>query len=112
MTVDFKTIGKRIKANRTQQQMTQAKLAEETGMSDVYISRIETGKRSPSLGSVMKIALVLELSLDNLVFDTPGRLPRIYRKFAELLADCDINEQELILKTASAYKKMLRAERL
>ena len=113
MTIDYKSIGKRIRANRTQRQMTQAELAERTGMSDVYISRIETGIRSPSLGSIMKIALVLSLSLDSLVFDdAPNRLPKIYRDFAELLADCDIEEREQILKTASAYKKMLRAERM
>ena len=94
MTVDYKSIGERIKANRKQRQMTQAELAERTGMSDVYISRIETGVRSPSLGSLMKISLVLSLSLDSLVFeDTPSRLPRIYRDFAELLADCDIKER-------------------
>jgi len=38
----------------------------------------------------------------------PARLPIIYREFAELLADCDSVEREQILKTASAYKKVLR----
>ena len=81
-------------------------------MSDVYISRIETGVRSPSLGSLIKIAVVLDVSLDSLVLDdSPARLPRGYREFADLLADCDIDERELILKTASAYKKVLREEK-
>ena len=112
MTVDFKSIGRKVKANRRNHHMTQAELAEKTGMSDVYISRIETGGRSPSLGSLIKIAFVLDMSLDSLVFDdSPARLPRGYREFAELLADCDIEEREQILKTASAYKKILRTEK-
>ena len=61
MTVDFKSIGKRVKANRIQHRMTQAELAEKTGMSDIYISRIETGVKSPSLGSLLKIILVLDI---------------------------------------------------
>ena len=111
MTVDFKSIGKRVKAYRIQHRMTQAELAEKTGMSDVYISRIETGVRSPSLGSLLKIVLVLDISLDSLVLgESPAHIPKIYRDFAELLTDCDIDEREQILKTASAYKKMLREE--
>ena len=111
MTVDFISIGKRVKASRKQCNMTQAELAEKTGMSDVYISRIETGDRSPSLGSLLKIAITLEISLDSLVLDDSlARLPKGYREFWELLADCDINERTMILKTASAYKKTLRKE--
>jgi transcriptional regulator with XRE-family HTH domain len=111
MTIDFKPIGKRVRANRTNHRMTQAELAEKTGMSDVYISRIETGVRSPSLSALLKIAIVLEISLDSLVLDDSlARLPKGYREFWELLADCDINERTMILKTATAYKKVLRKE--
>jgi transcriptional regulator with XRE-family HTH domain len=111
MTVDFKSIGKRVKASRKQCNMTQAELAEKTGMSDVFISRIETGDRRASLGSLIKIAIILEISLDSLVLDDSlARLPKGYREFWELLADCDINERTMILKTATAYKKALRKE--
>jgi transcriptional regulator with XRE-family HTH domain len=62
-------------------------LAEKTGMSDVYISRIETGVRSPSLESLLKIILVLDISLDSLVLDElRTQIPKIYRDFAELLS--------------------------
>ena len=109
MTVDFKTIGKRINANRTQQHMTQAELAEKTGLSNVYISYIETGKKGVSLDALLKIIDVFDISLDSLVLnDLPVRLPKSYREFSELLADCDVYERELILKTATAFKKMMR----
>lgn len=112
MIVDFKTIGKRIKATRTQQRMTQADLAERTGFSNVYISYIEAGEKRASLDALLRIANELDLSLDSLVFDgTPGRPLGICHEFTELLADCDVDEREQILKTASAHKKMLRIEK-
>jgi transcriptional regulator with XRE-family HTH domain len=109
MTIDYKNIGKRVRANRIQQRMTQAELAEKTGMSDVYISNIERGAKRTSLDALLKIVYVLEISLDSLVLDDSSfRLPKGYREFWELLADCDINERTKILRTASAYKKVLR----
>ena len=109
MTIDYKSIGKRVKASRILRQMTQAELAEKTGMSDVYISRIETGVRSPSLSSLLKIALVLSISLDSLVLDAPhARLPKEYHDFAELLADCDAIERVQILENTHAFKMVLR----
>ncbi len=68
MTEDYKSIGVRLKAFRRERPMTQAKLAELTGMSDSYICRIETGRKKASLGSLVKIVSVLEVSLDLLVF--------------------------------------------
>ena len=109
MYIDYKRIGKRVKANRKQQQMTQAELAEKVNVSDVYISRIETGARSPSLGSLLKIAIVLDVSLDSLVLDAPSAYPpKEYQSFAELLSDCDAIEREQILVNAYAFKKLLR----
>lgn len=69
MKIDYKRIGERIKENRCRSNMTQATLAELADMSDTYISRIETGAKKASLGSLIKIAYVLDTSLDALVFD-------------------------------------------
>jgi transcriptional regulator with XRE-family HTH domain len=91
--------------------MTQAELAEKTGMSDVYISRIETGSRSPSLGSLLKITYAFGITLDSLVLDASSvSLPKEYRGFAELLTDCDAVERERILENAHAFKMVLREE--
>ena len=59
----------------------------------------------------MKIVDVFDISFDSLVLDdSPSRLPKIYRGFAELLADCDIGESEQILQIAIDFKEMLRKE--
>ena len=112
MTVDYKSIGRKIKANRIQRRMTQAELAEKTGMSDVYISYIENGIKRTSLDAILKIVYVLNISLDSLILEgSTMRLPKALSDFSELLTGCDIEECEWILKTASAYKKMLMTER-
>lgn len=111
MIVDFKTIGKRIRAYRTQRNMTQADLAERLGLSNVYISYIETGVKGISLEVLLKIADEFDVSMDSLVLaKTTARIPTAYNAFAELLDDCDLAEREEILNTASAYKKLRRAE--
>lgn len=67
--LDYKEIGRRIKEIRHLKNMTQAELAE---LIDIYdnshISRIEAGVKGISLKSVAKIACVLNVSLDFLVF--------------------------------------------
>jgi predicted enzyme involved in methoxymalonyl-ACP biosynthesis len=64
-----------------------------------------------SLKVIFKIACSFNISLDSLVFDdSPVRLPKGYREFAELLADCNIGERKEILKNAADYKRMIRAE--
>ena len=56
-----------IKKLRKKKGLTQADLAEKIGSHTSHINRIETGKYKPSLDVLMKIADVLEVSLDNLV---------------------------------------------
>jgi transcriptional regulator with XRE-family HTH domain len=111
MTVDFEAIGKRVKVYRTKRQMTQAELAERLGISNVYISNIETGLKGVSLKVLLKIADEFDLSLDSLVLEeTHIRLPKAYRKLADMLADCDFEEIEQIIEIIPDYIKMIRAD--
>jgi transcriptional regulator with XRE-family HTH domain len=110
MEIDYGSIGLKVRKSRKHRGMTQEKLAESAGLSNVYISRIETGERSPSLSSLLKIAYSLDISLESLVDESPPcpSLPDEYRDFVELLADCNANERAQILMKATAVKKMLR----
>ena len=78
MTINLKPIGKRIKEIRKLRCMIQAQLAELTEMSDVFISRIETGDRMASLTSLIKIAIALNVTLDELV-----RLDEVVEQFGD-----------------------------
>ena len=54
MELDYKAIGKRIKIQRIQREMTQEKLAELTGLSNPHISNVETGSTQPEHPNGMK----------------------------------------------------------
>ncbi len=89
MTADFKGIGKRIRSHRIQRHMTQAVLADRTGVSSVYISCIERGKKKVSLEVLLRIVDVFSISMDSLVLDEASiHLPHAYKKLTHLLSDC------------------------
>ncbi len=59
----YSLIGKRIKFLRENQNMTQEKLAEKTGLSLDYIGKIEVNINHPGLKALMKIADALSVEL-------------------------------------------------
>lgn len=61
---------KRIKELREQRHMSQMELAREIGVSQVCLSRYETGERSPSYSTIKAIARVFGCSVDELLSDT------------------------------------------
>lgn len=56
-------LGKRLHQLRLDAGLTQEKLSIATGLSQTYISGIETGKRNPSIKTLDKIAKALGVSL-------------------------------------------------
>lgn len=54
-------IGARIKDRREQAGLTQAQLAEKSGVTQGHLSQIETGAKVPSLGTLRKLRDALEL---------------------------------------------------
>ena len=62
------SIGMRVKTMRKQKNMTQMQLAEKTYISESYIALIELDKRNPSTDVVIKLAEVLGVSSDYLLF--------------------------------------------
>lgn len=50
---------------------TKAELARRIGVSDVTLGQWESGKISPRMGKIEKVAEVLEVSVDDLVFSEP-----------------------------------------
>ncbi len=64
-------IGRRMAARRRDAGYSQRTVARRVGLDPSYLSRIETGKVQPTLGTVMRIAAALRLSLDGLVGPSP-----------------------------------------
>lgn len=60
-------LGEAIRAKRKRAELSQEGLAEKADLSTVFISRVERGKESPSLDSLVKIARALEVRVRDLV---------------------------------------------
>ncbi len=64
----METIGNLVKGARLRKSLTQTGLSELIGVSPTYITAIEGGTRTPSLGVVKRLADVLDLDPDLLIF--------------------------------------------
>ena len=60
-------LGETLRAKRKNAGLTQEKLAEKADLSAIFISRIERGRESPSVDSLVKIARALGLKVRDLV---------------------------------------------
>ncbi|WP_186565533.1 helix-turn-helix domain-containing protein [Lawsonibacter celer] len=96
MTLDYHTIGKRIKRRRNQCQMTQEKLAELCNVSEQYISNIERAVSIPSTEVIMRLAAILDTTPDEFLVGTIRREGgEAWKNTAELLRGMEGRRLEL-----------------
>ena len=69
LDIDYKAIGLRIKAARARKGLTQGNIANLTGLSTPHISNIETGNTKLGLPTIIHLANVLDVSVDELLCD-------------------------------------------
>lgn len=106
MEPDYKAIGQRIKTARLRKGLTQGAIAEATGLSTPHISNIETGNTKLGLPTIIHIANVLEVSVDELLCDNINHSEAIFHnELTELLKDCSVDELHIIAELAKVIKK-------
>lgn len=71
-------VGPRLRALRRDRDITLAQLAEETGISVSTLSRLESGRRKPTLELLLPLAKAYGVQLDELVDAPPTGDPRIH----------------------------------
>lgn len=71
-------LGERLRRLRRQRGMTLADLAAATGISDSLLSRLETGRRRPTLDVLLDLARVHQVTLDDLVGAPATEDPRVH----------------------------------
>ena len=65
--IDYKELGKRIRAERRSQDLTQEKLAEMAEISDSFMGHIERGGRTLSIETLAKLASALNMSIEYII---------------------------------------------
>ena len=97
MSIDYISLGSRIKSVRDQRGFTQEQLAEHADLSITHLSNIENGKKKPSLQAIVNIANALSVTVDALLCDTIDQSKDFYRsEIQELLDNCTIQEARIV----------------
>ena len=104
--MDFGNAGRRLRAIRRSQGLTQAAFAETVGRSTNYYGAIERGEKIPQMDTRVRICNALSASLDDILADqlSTGAVVRASRLSGELelLPDAD---QKYILAALEAMIK-------
>lgn len=104
--LNYKEIGKRIKAKRLEKHLTQEKLSELIDVSPSYVSEIERGGSICSLHTLAKINDALDSSLDYLVFGITNENAK--NTFSEVLKNIPEKNQELYISLCENIANSLK----
>ena len=109
MSIDYISIGSRIKQLRIDKGWTQAKLAEESGIEPSNISHIERAATELSLPTMVNIANALEVTLDEIAYGTLVKSSHVTVKIInDILADCSAEELRSLAEVIRTTKNVLR----
>ncbi len=101
-------IGDKIREARKKAGLTQWQLAYKVFVSESYIALIESNKRNPSMAVLTKLAEVLNLTTDHIVFDTSSRDSDSFTlDWQKLTENRTPEEIESALKMVKAYFECL-----
>ena len=108
MSLDYASIGLRIKNSRNKRKLTQEQLAEAVSSSREHIARAEAGDRGISLELLISISNVLDVSITELLADSLDSTDRIDDSdLRYILLYCTSQEEKIITKAAKALKAIL-----
>ena len=108
MPVDYQKLGDRIRVIRSQQGISQEKLAEITDLARENINRFENASKGLSLESLVAIANALHVSVDDLLVDSLNNpASTADSDLHRLLLDCNKVEEQILTKNAQELKKIL-----
>lgn len=106
--MDYFEIGQRIRKFRKAHNLSQEDLAERVSISTTHMSHIETGNTKLSLPVFVDIAVALEVSTDELLFDRPkSQRDAALNDVLNILASCEGRQLRIIADIIKAAKVAL-----
>ena len=105
--IDYATIGKRIQTRRQERNITQEKLAEQVGISVVYLSKIENGRVYPTLETLSNICTELDTELAEILTNTEiARKDYANDRVVKLFNSCSMRVKPLALALLDDLSKL------
>lgn len=109
MSIDYKAIGCNVKKFRNRMGLTQVKLGEKSGIEPSNISHIERGATKVSLPTLVSIANALEVSLDEIIYDSLVKNEHIKIELIDdLIKDCTSDELSAVIDIVKTTLNILR----
>lgn len=107
--INYSLIGKRIRETRTKMKLSQAVLAEMSGLSTRYISHIETARKKASLSSLVSIANAVGISVDEILYGNQTAYKTDYQlDIVLLIEDCTPSEKRYLYLLINSVITILR----
>lgn len=106
--MNYELLGKHIREQRKLKKYTLEQLAEKLDVSTTFIGQIERAKGIPSLETLVKIANVLEISTDSLLFgdlNEQSGSNHFISKITELTYNFTSEEKELLIQNIEIINK-------
>ena len=112
MEIDYVSIGNRIRDLRIAKGITQAKLAEDSGIEPSNISHIERAATKLSLPTLVNISNALNVTLDEIVYASLIKNTHIsVGMIDEIISDCTPQEIMALTEVIKTTKSVLRAKK-
>ena len=100
--MDYIALGSRVKNKRLSLAMTQEQLAELVDISAVYVGQIERGDRHMTIDILVKMAKVLDVSVEELLKDTVTNTNSRITELNNIIKDLKTSEIDKIIKVVKA----------
>ena len=106
MALDYNIIGERLKKARTENNLTQEKLAEKLNVSIAFLSRIERGSSHISLKRLSQICDILGISQGSILNGSSNNSNTyLASEFDDILKSTTPEKQKLIYKIAKVINE-------
>ena len=103
--MNYYEIGQRIRKYRKAYNLSQEQLADRVQISTTHMSHIETGNTKLSLAVLLKIAEVLSVQTDALLFDSPQvNRTAMTDEISDILSSCKPHELRIITDMIKSLK--------
>ena len=103
--MNYIAIGNQIRKYRRLRNLSQEQLAEKINISTTHMSHIETGSTKLSLPVLVRLAEILEVPTDDILFGEKG--PCSSDELPDILKFCGTEELEIITEIIKTTKKSL-----
>lgn len=97
MSLEKGALGNAIRSARLSHSLSQEVLAEMVGITPTHLKHIESGHRNPSIEVLIHLAEILQMSLDNIIFQQNSSTQLKIHEIKNGLSQCSPAELQILL---------------